>query len=217
MQVRGKRQGIFRRMGRFTALIAASLLVAPDLAVAIPSPFFTAHVRGFSNLSAFVKWTSVLPRYEQERLAGPEDCRNCAAKRWEHMLGELKNRPLSEQMEQVNRFFNQFRYIEDRDNFGVEDYWQTPYELMMNGGDCEDYAIAKYISLKRLGVPEADMRLIIVRDDRLGGIIHAVLEVRAGNAHYLLDNQSRTVLTRNEVFHYRPIYALNAQGWWAYQ
>lgn len=159
----------------------------------------------------------MLPRYEQERLAQPQDCRNCSAEHWETVLIGLKNKPLSEQMDVVNRFFNQFRYVEDRDNFGVEDYWQTPYELMMNGGDCEDYAIAKYISLKRLGVEESEMRIIVVRDDMLGGIIHAVLQVRAGNAYYLLDNQSKTVHPQNEVFHYRPIYALNTQGWWAYQ
>jgi predicted transglutaminase-like cysteine proteinase len=88
--------------------------------------------------------------------------------------------------------------------------------MMKRGGDCDDYSIAKYISLKRLGVPESNMRIIILQDNNLGGIMHAVLEVKVGGKPYLLDNQAKAVTAEEDIFHYRPIYAINRTAWWTY-
>lgn len=195
------------------AVICAISMMTPSAAWAIQSPFFAVTPKSFSDLSAFTKWTSVMPRYEREKAnCTSEDCQ-----KWEALLTELKGKTVEEQMRAVNDFFNAVTYIEDTDNFGMADYWQTPHEFMKQGGDCEDYAISKYISLKRLGVSESSMRIIIVQDNNLGGIMHAVLEVRVGGNRYLLDNQAKTVTNQADIFHYRPIYAINAQAWWAYQ
>lgn len=196
----------------FAVLVVLSVFL-PSIAFAVSNPFFTTRTTSFTDLSAFTKWTSVMPRYERQA----KEPRTADAKRWDALLETLKGKPLATQMKEVNDFFNGFAYIEDRDNYGVEDYWATPYELMKRGGDCDDYAIAKYISLKRLGVPEASMRIMIVQDNNLNGIMHAVLEVRAGSARYLLDNQVKSVVDQQNIFHYRPIYAINHQNWWAYQ
>ena len=88
---------------------------------------------------------------------------------------------------------------------------------MKRGGDCEDYSITKYISLKRLGVPETAMRIVILQDNNLGGIMHAVLHVRVSGKNYILDNQSSSVTAEEDIFHYRPIYAINRSAWWTYQ
>lgn len=192
-----------------TVLTAVSLMM-PQPAFAIANPFFVAKQVSFSDLSAFTKWTGIMPRYEMQH-ATRKDAK------WEALLTELKGKPLAEKMRRVNDFFNAVTYVEDIKNFGVQDYWQTPYEFMDKGGDCEDYAIAKYISLKRLGVAESTMRIMIVQDNNLGGIMHAVLEVRDGNTRYILDNQVKAVTNQANIFHYRPIYAINTQAWWAYQ
>ena len=108
-------------------------------------------------------------------------------------------------------------YIADVDNYGIDDVWQTPYELMERGGDCEDYAIAKYISLKRLGVSESEMRILIVKDQKLGGELHAILEVKVDEVAVILDNQAKVALPEAKINHYQPIYAINEAKWWAYR
>jgi len=64
----------------------------------------------------------------------------------------------------VNRYFNRARFVSDIEHWGVDDYWATPAELIASdGGDCEDYAIAKYFALKELGIPRARLRITYVR------------------------------------------------------
>ena len=64
----------------------------------------------------------------------------------------------------VNRYFNRARFVSDIEHWGVDDYWATPAELIASdGGDCEDYAIAKYFALKELGIPKARLRITYVR------------------------------------------------------
>lgn len=206
------------RTGMLVALVAISSML-PANAIAIPNPFFTGRWQSHSDLSAFTKWTAVMPRYQSAKAAVDVKCteENCKNQQWEKLLTLLKGKDVKQQLDAVNTFFNAMPYIEDTDNYGMTDYWQTPYELMEKGGDCEDYAIAKYISLKRLGIGESQMRVMIVQDNNLGGIMHAILEVKVGGTTYLLDNQATKVTTANKVFHYRPIYAINTQAWWAYQ
>lgn len=83
---------------------------------------------------------------------------------WQGLLEGLQGRHSSEQMQMVNDFFNaRVRYESDVLTWGVEDYWATPEELLMKGrGDCEDIAIAKYVSLRALGMAEESLRLAYV-------------------------------------------------------
>jgi predicted transglutaminase-like cysteine proteinase len=202
-------------------LTSLSLGLSHRAVAKIPNAFNTTRQIASSDLSAFTKWTAVLPRYEAAKKEMDERCEenpdDCPASAWEDMLKELHNRPLKAKLDGVNRFFNAVTYLEDANNWGSVDYWATPYEMMERGADCEDYAIAKYISLKRLGVPESTMRIMIVQDHNLGGIMHAVLQVTVNKTRYLLDNQATSVTTVNEIYHYQPIYAINEQQWWAYQ
>lgn len=159
-----------------------------------------------------------MPRYEMQKAGADAKCYGpgCLNKKWEALLESLEDKPVNVQIEAVNKFFNGMKYVSDQDNYGVADYWNTPYELMERGGDCEDYAIAKYISLKRLGVPEGDMRIIIVRDQSLGGIMHAILQVDVDGEKEILDNQSKLVKTASQVRQYSPVFAINEAKWWAY-
>jgi len=71
---------------------------------------------------------------------------------------------------------NKAKYITDKNNWGRKDYWATPAEFMKNFGDCEDYAIIKYLSLRQLGFKESELRVVAVKDLNLK-VGHAVLIV----------------------------------------
>jgi len=66
---------------------------------------------------------------------------------------ELQDASTDEKLEKINQFFNTLPYLNDLDVWGVKDYWSSPLEFLGKAkGDCEDYVIAKYNSLKNLGV-----------------------------------------------------------------
>jgi predicted transglutaminase-like cysteine proteinase len=68
---------------------------------------------------------------------------------------------------QVNDYFNRVRFLPDLQHWGAEDYWATPAEFFASdGGDCEDYAIAKYFALRELGVPTVRLRITYVTSSR---------------------------------------------------
>src|SRR5690554_4511884 len=74
------------------------------------------------------------------------------------VLEKNKNSPTSLKLEKVNDFFNAVKYGNDKDIYGVSDYWANPFEfLAKDKGDCEDYVIAKFLALEYLGVPRNKM------------------------------------------------------------
>lgn len=114
----------------------------------------------------------------------------------------------------VNSAVNQLPYIEDRVNYGVDDYWAAPDEFFARGGDCEDFAIAKYVLLRRAGVPAESMRVVIVRDMALS-TAHAILAVTVSGKTFILDNQDASVRPASAVaWRYQPVYSINETGWW---
>lgn len=141
------------------------------------------------------------------------DERHCAPAAWNAFLATLQGKPRREQIDAVNHWANQQPYVEDTANWGVADYWETPGEFLAHGGDCEDFAIAKYFSLARLGVPADDLRIVIVKDQALG-VFHAVLAVRDQDQTLLLDNQLAEAAPLSAVPQYQMVYAINTQGWW---
>ncbi|NVJ64625.1 MAG: transglutaminase-like cysteine peptidase, partial [Flavobacteriaceae bacterium] len=83
---------------------------------------------------------------------------------WQQELLELQSEDIDEQLYEINRFFNAIPYYEDSVHWKQDDYWATPVEMLGTyGGDCEDYTIAKYFSLRALGVPEENMRMMYVK------------------------------------------------------
>jgi len=91
------------------------------------------------------------------------------------LMNSLKNAPEYEKLKKVNHFFNQVRYQSDLKTWGVKDYWSTRMEFLgKDRGDCEDYASAKYFTLKQLGVPTNKMYLSYVKATKQK-IAHMVL------------------------------------------
>jgi len=209
----------FPRTARHAAMLLVVTLVLSTLFLPVTThAAFTARQVQSTDLSAFTKWSSVLARYDYQHAHMQTGCGDarCDNQRWEKLLVELEDKSGHEQLEAINTFFNRFAYVNDSNNWGVKDYWNTPYELMARGGDCEDYAIAKYVSLKRLGMPESDMRIMVVKDLALNGLTHAVLEVKIEGVAYILDNQERRVVAELTISRYHPLYAINEGAWWAF-
>jgi predicted transglutaminase-like cysteine proteinase len=184
-----------------------------------------AEVTSTQNKDVFWKWVSVQRRYEHEKTLSPETCSDNACGRlikakamWDENLALMKDMDLPKKMEAVNNLINQIRYMPDSRLYGKSDYWATPFEMVEKwGGDCEDFSIAKYYALKQLGVDPSSMRMAMVQDLNLGGIVHEVLLVRVGKKQFMLDNQVKKVTSVQDIMHYRPIYGINEQDWVLYR
>jgi predicted transglutaminase-like cysteine proteinase len=113
----------------------------------------------------------------------------------------------------INRAINlAIKPMSDLAQWGVPDRWSAPLETLASGrGDCEDYAIAKYVALGEAGIGEDDLRLVVVRDLGLAED-HAILAVRTGEKWLLLDNRRLTLLEDNELQRVQPLFALNRDG-----
>lgn len=168
--------------------------------------FGTAEKRNL-DISMFPKWTGVLRKTEAER--AHED----RIPGWRETLAAQRGRDRLSQLHAINGFVNRVRYRNDDENYGVQDYWASPREFFARGGDCEDYAIAKYTMLRRLGWSDRDMRLLVLQDERQR-ILHAVLVVYVGDRAYVLDNQIKAVTEHRTIAHYRPIFSINQRAWW---
>lgn len=162
---------------------------------------------------------------EQMRARFPED-RVEVIQRWRQLIDDLGAESEREQLTRINEFFHRHvRYQTDEALYGVEDYWATPLETLGHGrGDCEDWAIAKYVSLRHLGIPDERLRLIYVRA-QIGGPrspisqAHMVLGYfETPNAEPLiLDSLISSVLPASERSDLSPVFSFNADGLWVGQ
>jgi predicted transglutaminase-like cysteine proteinase len=100
----------------------------------------------------------------------------------------------------------------DLAQWGVPDRWSAPLQTLGTGrGDCEDYAIAKYVALREAGVAESDLRLVIVRDLALGAD-HAVAVTRLDDKWIVLDNRRFTLLEDVDMQRVVPLFVLEHDG-----
>lgn len=148
----------------------------------------------------------VLARYESE--GQDQD-----VQKWMDFLDTLKGASKMEQVKAVNAFANHNKYKTDEKNYGTGDYWATPKEFLSRGGDCEDFAIIKFLSLRQLGFSADELRMVILLDTELR-TPHAVLAVYIDGDVLILDNQNSEVLSHTTLSNYVPLYSLNATGWW---
>ncbi len=192
----------------------------PAVARSLPALFGTEETR-VDNHRPFPKWTGMLERYFDDAGAKPGVCisrffNGCHAKRWGDLIDRLKGHDLTRQLDAVNSFMNKARYTVDSINWGVRDYWATPGQFMAKYGDCEDYAIAKFLTLKRLGVDARNMRIVVLQDMNLR-IPHAVPAVYTGSGITILDNQIKRTVQASAIRHYRPVFSINEEAWWLHR
>ena len=120
-----------------------------------------------------------------------------------NLLQKLHNENEIKKLNFVNTWVNFIKYKRDIDLYGVRDYWATLYEFVgKNGGDCEDYTIAKYYILKELGIDPHKMKFVyVIYKNRRGKLVsHMVLAYftvprpKTKNDILILDNNNRLVL-----------------------
>lgn len=177
--------------------------------VSYPGLFGSTEKRS-DNLKPFTKWTGMFARFDRD-LSKPGNEKIVSA--WQNDLRAFEGLPLKEMARKVNDYANSKPYISDNKNWGTSDYWETPVEFQKRGGDCEDFAIAKYAALRALGVPEERLRVVILHDN-VKNIPHAILVVYTDDGIYALDNQIKTLVDANSEGRYRPIFSINRNGWW---
>lgn len=144
---------------------------------------------------------------------GPYQCKK---PEWYAIIDRMRGKDLMTQLREINTEMNKRPYVTDRVNWNLLDYWATPLQFLQKGGDCEDFAIAKYMALRYVGVPVEDMRIVVLNDLNLS-IAHSVLAVYLNGNPYILDNQTSKVVPASTVDHYQPIYSINESGWWLYR
>lgn len=171
---------------------------------------FGSQEKRSTNLKAFTKWSGMFSRFERSFQSSSDQA---VIKDFQGKLANMRGLPLNKMVSEVNDLVNQTRYIVDSKNYGQTDYWATPVEFLRKGGDCEDFAIAKYTALRALGVPEERLRVVIL-EDMQKNIPHAVLVVYTDQGPMLLDNQIKRAVKVSSVDHYKPIFSINRHAWW---
>lgn len=129
----------------------------------------------------------------------------------EKLINDLKDKSDEEKLEKVNDFFNNVAYQSDQKTYGTSDYWATPYEfLARDRGDCEDYVIAKYFTLKQLGIPTSKLYLTYVTVKAYGEA-HMVLTYfkTPKTMPLVLDSLNRRIFPASKRSDLVPVYNFN--------
>jgi|TARA_R100000005_G_C5002933_1_gene210846 predicted transglutaminase-like cysteine proteinase len=142
---------------------------------------------------------------------------------WRAMLRDISTLDEREKIERVNAYFNTLaRWRQDIDVWQQHDYWATPLELMAKReGDCEDFSIAKYMTLLLSGVEVGKMRITYVKA-RLGGVDGTVTQAHMVLAYYptpnadplILDNMISEVRPASRRDDLKPVFGFNSEGIW---
>jgi len=197
------------------AAFMAAAAFAPIEVRAAP-PLFGSHEFATTGIAGHVKWNRVVRQLGIGEHGGlkclPAASGDCSTEAWRHFIESLRGLDREGQFDAVNRFFNKATYVSDRRNYGAGDYWATPQQLLTRGGDCEDYAIAKYLALRELGVAPGLMRIVVLKDQE-NNVQHAILTVEDGDRILALDNQIARVTDTRRIHYYRPLYAINESAW----
>lgn len=135
---------------------------------------------------------------------------------WREIVNDSKDLSIVDKLAKVNNFFNQMDFVDDINLWGKEDYWATPIEFLgMQAGDCEDFTIAKYFTLRELGVPDEKLRLVYVKALRLNQH-HMVLAYyhKPTSVPVILDNLDKELKPASKRNDLSPIYSFNAENLW---
>ncbi|MFS1424012.1 MULTISPECIES: transglutaminase-like cysteine peptidase [unclassified Shewanella] len=137
--------------------------------------------------------------------------------KWQSIIEKGAEFSDSERLHLVNQFANRhINFVSDIEHWNKNDYWGTPIEsLGTKGGDCEDFAIFKYFTLKAMGVSEEKMRLMYVRALLIDQPHMVLIYFDNPKAMPLvLDNLTTSIKKSNQRTDLKPIYSFNSQGLW---
>jgi predicted transglutaminase-like cysteine proteinase len=142
----------------------------------------------------------------------PGQCKR-AEREFEAIVKDAKSQQGRAKIALVNERVNgKIRYKSDMAESGVADTWNLALAaLTRNAGDCEDYSLAKYAALHQAGVPDADLRIVLVHDNAVR-VDHAVLAVRDGKQWLILDNRWNTLYTDQELKQFKALFVVEKHG-----
>lgn len=135
---------------------------------------------------------------------------------WQNLINDDQSSSDQEKLTKVNDFFNQQQFISDQLLWKDKDYWATPVEfLARNGGDCEDFSIAKYFTLKKLGIDEDKLNLTYAKAIELDQAHMVVTYYGQPDAEpFILDNLENKIKPASERPDLLPVFSFNGTGLW---
>lgn len=165
------------------------------------------------------KWAAVLRQWKIEKQTldacrvAPGQCSDPAARELLSIIEDAKPLTGIAQLGQINRAVNlAIRSVDDWVAHGVVDVWSSPLATLgTHAGDCEDYAIVKFVALLEAGIAPADIRVLIVRDV-MRSEDHAVVAVRHEGQWLLLDNRRLVIRSDAELANYQPLMQMDGTG-----
>ena len=188
---------------RIITVVLAVMILAPAIAATAELGFSRSITPGLVE-----RYTALFGVPARSRLKSWQDFIQSAnpGLRSAHPAGDAAN-----VLNRVNEFVNRLPAIPDIDHWKVADYWATSAEsFASNGGDCEDFVIAKYFALKELGVPIVRLRIVYVRM-RNSSEAHMVLAYYAkpDAIPLILDNLFGRIVPATERPDLTPVFSFN--------
>jgi predicted transglutaminase-like cysteine proteinase len=166
------------------------------------------------------KWLDIEHEVDDERRAlricdqDRASCRSQAALQFLAIVDGARTLEGRARLGEINRAINlKLRPMSDLALYGAEDVWSPPLATLARGaGDCEDYAIAKFVALQEAGVSADDLRIVILRDD-VRDEDHAVVAARLNGNWLMLDNLHMAMAEDQQVpDYYRPTFLIDHDG-----
>ncbi|MGJ4926745.1 transglutaminase-like cysteine peptidase [Bradyrhizobium sp. HKCCYLS2038] len=162
------------------------------------------------------KWQQLVNRLDDERVqlalcdGDREHCASSAALRLLAIVDQGRARDGRARLGEINRAINlAIRATSDSAEYGEMDVWSSPLQTFEHrAGDCEDYAIAKFVALRLAGVAADDLRIVILRD-AIRGEDHAVTAARLDGRWLMLDNQRMALVQDSDARQIRPLFVFD--------
>jgi predicted transglutaminase-like cysteine proteinase len=216
------------RRGRGSGAVRLAAYTPPDIATDVPSSLKAAPAVSKDPFGLFTfrapegmlwrKWRRVEADLTSEKTVLDQcraDIRNCPpnAAQFLRLVDAVRSKSGRARIDEANRGVNiAIRYVSDLTQHGEPDRWSTPLATFAAArGDCEDYAIAKYMALVEGGVSRDDLQIVLVRD-RTVRQDHAVLAARQDGRWLLLDNRHSILMEDFGVASFVPLFAINHDG-----
>jgi predicted transglutaminase-like cysteine proteinase len=201
--------------------LAAGTLLSPgsaDLVRKSAEPFGVFAFR-LSGGGLWEKWLGVERKLDDERVqlalcdGDRERCVSPAALQLLAIVDNARAREGRARLGEINRAINlAIRPMSDLAQHGAIDVWSPPLVTFTSGaGDCEDYAIAKFVALRLAGVSPDDLRVVIMHDT-IRDEEHAVAAVRLDGQWLTLDNRRMAMVEDADVRNYRPLFVIDQYG-----
>jgi len=181
-----------------------------------------AYPHSFGSLSE--KWRGVERRLDDERVqlalcdSDREHCASSAALQFLAIVDVARERDGRARLGEINRAINlAIHPMSDLAQYGEIDVWSSPLVTFYRGaGDCEDYAIAKFVALQLAGIAPDDLRIVVMRNT-LSGESHAVAAVRLDGHWWMLDNQRMAMVEDAYVRNFQPLFVIGQSGVMKYE